>query len=63
MGIDGHPRRIFLSPEIFVGAQNFSNLGILAIIFSLFIAAFGLQSGQENFNPKSFQLLRIALEI
>ena len=36
IGIEGHPRRVFLSPEIYVGWASIANIGILGI-FSSFV--------------------------
>lgn len=32
IGIEGHPRRIYLSPEIYLGVTNISNIGLFNII-------------------------------
>ena len=45
VGIEGHPRRIFSSPEIFVGLASFSNVGIFSVL--LFVAVFPYAFGFE----------------
>ena len=35
IGIEGHPRRVFLSPEIYDGWASIANIGILGIFSSL----------------------------
>ena len=35
IGIEGHPRRVFLSPEIFVAFHNFANIALPVLIFTL----------------------------
>lgn len=32
IGIEGHPRRVFLSPEIFVGYANFANIAVPLLV-------------------------------
>lgn len=34
VGVEGHPRRVFCSPEIFVGMANASNAAVLGLIFA-----------------------------
>lgn len=42
IGIEGHPRRVYFSPELYVGYAAFSNVGIfgLLIAFSRFMISF-----------------------
>lgn len=47
VGIEGHPRRVFLSPEIFIALNNFSNLAIIPLIFS-FSAVAGMFSPAQT---------------
>jgi len=35
IGIEGHPRRVFLSPEIFVGYANFANIAVPLLILAM----------------------------
>ncbi len=35
VGIEGHPRRVFLSPELFVAYQNFSNVSLPILLATL----------------------------
>lgn len=35
IGIEGHPRRVFLSPEIFVTFHNFANIAVPLLIVTL----------------------------
>ena len=35
-GIEGHPRRVFLSPEIYVATACFSNIGIAFLVLLIF---------------------------
>lgn len=35
IGIEGHPRRVFISAEIFIGLHNFANVSLPALIFIL----------------------------
>jgi cytochrome c oxidase subunit 1 len=40
IGIEGHPRRIFLSAEIFVAGQLFANVAMPMLLFSLQLVGF-----------------------
>jgi len=35
VGTEGHPRRVFLSPEIFAAYHNFANLAVPILLFSV----------------------------
>ena len=50
IGIEGHPRRVFLSPEIFVGGQAFSNFALLPLLLGF--CSVGLTS---QFAPAAFE--------
>jgi cytochrome c oxidase subunit 1 len=48
IGIEGHPRRVFLSPEIFVGYANFANIAVPLLVLSMQILAIRQSSSAVN---------------
>lgn len=44
IGIEGHPRRVFLSPEIFVASQNFANVSLFALFLGFALLGASLES-------------------
>ena len=42
IGIEGHPRRVYFSPELYVGYAAFSNVGIVGLLFTFarFVCAY-----------------------
>lgn len=48
VGIEGHPRRMYLSPETCVGYANFANAGLWATIVGILVGI-----------PRSFKLKHI----
>jgi len=56
LGLEGHPRRIFLSPEIFTSFHNFANLGLpvlVAVTQIGFLRHFSPQAGTSE--PQKFR--------
>jgi cytochrome c oxidase subunit 1 len=56
IGIEGHPRRIFLSPEIFVSLQNFCNISILPLFLALSALGISIEPGRNDNSPNSAQI-------
>ena len=53
IGIEGHPRRVFLSPEIFVGLANFANISVPMLILTLQLFAIRKSAAIHYTEPKS----------
>lgn len=53
IGIEGHPRRVFLSPELYVGYAAFANTGFFAIMISLTTVHTALQSSAASAERKA----------
>jgi heme/copper-type cytochrome/quinol oxidase subunit 1 len=48
IGIEGHPRRVFLSPEIFVAFHNFANMALPMLVVTLQLFSYVKFSSQRS---------------
>lgn len=49
VGIEGHPRRVFLSPEVFVALQNFCNVSILPMLVGFSALGASIEPARNDF--------------
>lgn len=54
IGIEGHPRRVFLSPEIFVAFHNFANIAIPILVLVVQIQILRFNSVNQFSSPRRF---------
>lgn len=51
VGVEGHPRRVFLSPEVFVSNQAFANFSLFPLVLGFLSLGAVVQTAGKDFYP------------